>query len=102
RRAEEWKALNVIPVRMAEKNVRIDGFLALGHQRRGEWMRAGAAVENQQVAVRCSQLDAGGVATEVIRGRPGRRDRSARSPKTYSHGLRLPEVVETSSVRNHI
>ena len=45
-RAEERKALNVIPVRMSEENVRVNGFLALGHQLGGQPVRAGAAVKN--------------------------------------------------------
>jgi len=35
-RAEERKALNVIPVRMSEENVRVNDFLALGHQLGGQ------------------------------------------------------------------
>src|SRR5205823_7564928 len=35
-RAEERKALDVIPVRMPDENVRVNGFLALRHQLRGE------------------------------------------------------------------
>src|SRR6202030_3696916 len=56
RRPEERKTLNVIPVRMSNENVRFEGFLASTHQRRGEPVRTGAAVKNQQVAVVSRQL----------------------------------------------
>src|ERR1700682_2922244 len=84
-RGEERKALNVIPVGMSEENVRVYGFLALGHQLGGKPVRAGAAVKNQKFAVGSVQLDAGGIAAEVVRARPGSGDRPPRSPETYSH-----------------
>lgn len=89
-RAEERKALNVIPVRMSEENARANGSLALGHQLGGQPVGAGAAVKNQKVAVGSGQLDAGGIAAEVIRARPGGGDRPPRSPETYSHGSAAP------------
>src|SRR6476620_10422232 len=80
-RAEERKALNVIPVRMSEENVRVNGSLALGHQLGGQPVRAGAAVKNQKVAVGSGKLDARGIAAEVVRARPGGGDRPPRSPR---------------------
>src|SRR6266516_6758054 len=102
-RAEERKALNVIPVRMSEENVRVNGFLALGHQRGGQPVRAGAAVKNQKVAVDGGQLDAGGIAAEVVRARPGSGDRPPRSPETYSHESAAPlgEASSTEDDPNH-
>jgi hypothetical protein len=76
-RAEERKALNVIPVRMSEENARANGSLALGHQLGGQPVRAGAAVKNQKAAVGSGQLDAGRIAAEVIRAGPGGGDRWA-------------------------
>src|SRR4029077_13792174 len=89
-RAEEWKALNVIPVRMSEENARRNGSLALGHQLGGQPVRAGAAVKNQKVAVGSGQLDARGIAAEVVCARPGGGDRPPRSPDTYSHEAVAP------------
>src|ERR1700731_1725523 len=88
-RAEERKALDVIPVRMSEEDVRANGSLALGHQLGGQPVRAGAAVKNQKVAVGSGQLDAGRIAAEVIRAGPGGGDRPPRSPEPYSHEPRL-------------
>ncbi len=84
-RAEEWKTLNVIPVRMSEENVRVNGFLFLGHQLGGQPVDASAAVKNQKFAVGSGQLDARGVAAKVVRARSGGGDRPPRSPETYSH-----------------
>src|ERR1700682_295785 len=102
-RGEERKALNVIPVRMSEENVRVYGFLALGHQLGGKPVRAGAAVKNQKVAFGGGQLDAGGIAAEVVRARPGGGDRPPRSPETYSHesAARLREASSTEDNPNH-
>src|SRR5438270_12335343 len=84
-RAEERKALDVIPVRMHDENVRVNGFLALRHQLRGEPVRAGAAAKKQKVAVDSGKLDAGGVAAEVVRAWPEGGSLTHRSPETYSH-----------------
>src|SRR6202158_5223423 len=85
-RTEERKALDVIPVRMSKENVRVNGFVALGHQRGGQPVRARAAVKNQKVTVGGGQLNAGGIAAEVVGTRPRGGNRSPRSPETYSHG----------------
>src|SRR5450631_570302 len=85
--AEERKALNVIPVRMSEENIRVDGLLASGHQIGGQRVSAGTAVENQKVAVGSGQFDAGGIAPEAVRVRPGGGDRAPRSPEAHSHEL---------------
>src|SRR5436190_4494240 len=82
---EEREALDVIPVGMPKENLRVDAFLSPGHQRGAQLARSGAAVEDQQIAVGGSQLDAGRVAAEVIRARPRRGDRTPRPPETYSH-----------------
>ena len=102
-RAEERKALNVIPVRMSEENVRVNGFLALGHQLGGQPARAGAAVKNQKIAVGSGQLDAGGITAEEVRVRPGGGDRPPRSPETYSHEFAAPlrEASSTEDDPNH-
>ena len=50
-RAEERKALDLIPVRMSEENAPANSFLALGHRLAGQSARAGAAVKNGKVAV---------------------------------------------------
>jgi hypothetical protein len=50
--AEERKALYVIPMRMSQEDARLDGLLLPGHQRGGQRVRPGTAVENQQVATR--------------------------------------------------
>src|ERR1051326_8704651 len=89
RRGEERKALDVIPVRMPEENVRVNGLLPLAHQSGAQLTRAGAAVKNQKVAVGRRQLDAGGIAAEVVCGRPGTGDRASCPPETYSHELHL-------------
>src|SRR6185295_3313513 len=98
-RGEERKALNVIPVRMSEEDVRVDGFLALSHQRGGEPACAGAAVKNQKLAVRRGELDAGRIAAEVVGVRPGGGDRPPRSPETYSHGASMQLGTKTTSER---
>jgi diguanylate cyclase (GGDEF)-like protein len=98
-RSEEGETLDVIPVRVSQENVRVDGFLASGHQVGGEGPRAGAAIENQQVAVGGGQFDAGGVAAEAIRAWPGAGDRASCPPETYSHGS-APPSREQSSMRN--
>src|SRR3954447_10049969 len=84
-RAEERKALDVVPVRVADENVRLDGLLALPHQLQGKPVRAGAAVKDQEIAITSGQLNTGGVAAKVVGGRPGRCNRTPRSPKTYPH-----------------
>ena len=89
-RSEERKTLNVIPVRMAEENVRVDGFLALRHQLGGQPARTGAAVENKKIAVGSRQLDARGVAAEVVRARSGSGDRPSGTPETYFHEPAVP------------
>ena len=83
--------------------VRVNGFPALGHQLAGQPMRAGAAVKNQKVAVGSGQLDAGGIAPEVVRARPGGGDRPPRSPETYSHESAAPlrEASSTEDDPNH-
>src|ERR1700686_4193212 len=88
--AEERKALNVIPVRMPEENIRVDGLLASGHQIGGQRVSARTAVENQKFAVGSGQLDAGGIAPEAVRARPGGSDRAPRSPEAHSHELATP------------
>jgi hypothetical protein len=64
---------------------------------------AGAAVKNQKVAVGSGQLDAGGIAAEVVRARPGGGDRPPRSPETYSHESAAPlrEAPFTEGDPNH-
>src|SRR5204862_4433390 len=89
-RAEERKALNVIPVRMSEENVRVNGSLASGHQLGSQPVCARAAVKNQKVTVGSGQLDAGGIAAEEVRARSGSGDRPPRAPETYSHGSAAP------------
>src|SRR6202023_2199521 len=75
---------------MSEENVRVNGFLAWGHQLGGQPLHACAAVKNQKVAVGSGHLDAGGIAAEVVRARPGRGDRPPRSPETYFHESAAP------------
>ena len=97
-RAEKRKALNVIPVRMSKQNVRVNGFLALGHQLAGQPVYAGAAVKNQQAAVDSGQLDAGGIAAEVVGVRPGRGDRPLVPQNRTFMSLRLPCVRQNCSI----
>ena len=80
----------MIPVRISDKNARVNGFIALGHQLGCQRARAGAAVQNQQVAVGSSQLDTGGIAAEVVGARSGRGDRPPGSPETYFHESAAP------------
>ena len=80
----------MVPVRMSEENVRVNRFLALGHQMGGQPVRAGAAVENQKVAAGRGQLDARGVAAEMVRARPRSGDRPSRSPESYFHASAAP------------
>src|SRR5688500_19229873 len=83
-RAEEREALDVIPVRVPDEDVRFDGLLALGHQFRGQPVGAGAAIEYEEATGGGSQLDARGVASEVVGARSRSGDRPPGAPATNS------------------
>ena len=55
-----------------------------------ELWRAGAAVKDQKVAVGGGQLDARGIAAEMVRARSRGGDRPPRSPETYFHESAAP------------
>lgn len=83
RREEEGKSLDVVPVNMAEEEMRSEaaGFSCL---RRAKPPRACSTVEYRQTAVR-TDLYTGGVPT-IPNGRgTRRRHRSPRPPKTHLH-----------------
>ena len=83
---EERKALDVIPVGVADEEVEPKG---LGHrldQMQAELAGAGAAIEDDHGAVGGPYLDARGVSPEARGVRPRRGDRSTRSPEANLHG----------------
>ncbi len=67
RRREEGKALDVVPVRVAEEDARADGRHRGRHERFTERARARPAVEDEDVSLGGSHLDARGVAAEADR-----------------------------------
>jgi len=84
-RREEGKALDVIPVRVAEENRRRDGRGRLRRERGAERAGARPAIEQEAAAPARRHLDARGVAAETdgVRARHG--DRSPGAPESRSH-----------------
>ena len=61
KRKEEWNALNVVPMKVRQKNVSVDGsILMLGVKLLAQITKAGAAIENIDLAVD-AHFNAGGI-----------------------------------------
>ncbi len=83
---EEGKALDMVPVGVADEQVQANRLRHRLRQVQAELAGAGAAVEDDHRSVGGADLDAGGVTPEARGVRSGRRDRSTRSPKANLHG----------------
>ncbi len=81
---EKGKALDVIPMTVAEEEVRGDRLLAREHV--AEPADAGAGIQDEHLAVVKTNGDAGGVATVSDGELSWRRDRAAGAPDLNSHG----------------
>src|SRR5581483_8306100 len=82
---EEWKALDVVPVRVADEEMQTQRLGKRLQQMEAELAGTGAAVEHDDRSVRRAKLDARGVAA-VARGALTRRgDRAACTPEPDVH-----------------
>ena len=81
---EEGKALDVVPVRVGDHQVPTHGAPVRG-QRQPESVGAGAAVEDDQGAVRRAHLDARRVTPVAERGRTRHRQRPTGAPEPDQH-----------------
>jgi hypothetical protein len=82
---EERKALDVVPVGVADEEVQPQRLGHRLHQVQAQLAGAGAAVEDDDGSVGGAKLHAGGVAPEARRAIAGRGDRAARSPEPDVH-----------------
>src|SRR5581483_7062858 len=90
KRAKEWNALNVIPVKVRDKDVRADGSSQeLAGQCFPQAAKAGAAVENVQTAID-PHFHARGVAAVAHVFALGGGGGSSHSPEFNVHALLAP------------
>ena len=100
-RPEEGDALDVVPVKMRDEDVRVDGLAAeFGAQRLAQIAEAGAAIEHVDAAVD-PHLDAGGVApvTHVLGLR--RRGRAPHTPELDVHAPPAAPSPRPAGLRAH-
>src|SRR5262249_43066041 len=82
---EEGKALDVVPVRVADEQVQVDRRLQRLREMQAQLAGAGAAIEHDDGAVRRADLRAGRVAAEARGAFPGRGDRPTSPPEPDVH-----------------
>src|SRR4029450_4481507 len=100
-RRKERKALNVIPMGVTNEEMPMHRAGIGRHQFVPEPVGAGAAIEDNEGAIRGAHFHARGVAAIAQRCRPGLRDGSTGAPKANAHskqssGSRAPRRMRNS------
>src|SRR5262245_40909027 len=85
KRGEERDALDVIPMRVTDKDVTAQASGAGCHQALAERMSSSPAINNDQCSTRRAHLDARCVSSVTSRTRSRLGDRTARSPELDAH-----------------